>query len=155
MTHSSPTRRSSDLQVPWKTLEALAATKAIEVIINLPVGMAIQRLLPNTGEFAPEKRQRLTEYFGSPDWELVLYESSSDLLGETHAKRGDAGELLAKWYANRLEEVFGYAAPPRLIRNSTGGHLYYLLWAGPNGTGKKIASYVLKQGNREIGRAHV
>jgi three-Cys-motif partner protein len=135
------------LQVPWNTIEGLSKTDAIEVIVNLPVGMAIQRLLPNSGDFSPEKRQRLSEYFGSSDWEAVLYENSSSLFGETRSKRGDSGELLAKWYANRLEAAFGFSAPPRLIRNSAGGHLYYLLWAGPNATGKKIATHVLKQGS--------
>lgn len=136
------------LQVPWRTIEAISKTQAIEVIINLPIGMAIQRLLPNSGEFTIEQRKRLDEYFGSSEWESVLYERSTDLLGESCTKRGDSGELLAKWYAARLEQAFGFAAPPRLIRNSNGGHLYYLLWAGPNATGKKIAKDVLAQGVR-------
>jgi three-Cys-motif partner protein len=33
------------MQVPWSTTELLARTKAVEVIINFPLGMAIQRLL--------------------------------------------------------------------------------------------------------------
>lgn len=135
------------LQVPWKTIEALATTNAIEVIINLPIGMAIQRLLPNSGEFTQEQRERLTEYFGSPEWQEVLYVRSSDLLGETCSKRGDSGELLARWYMKRLAKAFGFAAKPRLIKNSSGGHLYYLIWAGPNKTGAKIADDVLAQGN--------
>jgi three-Cys-motif partner protein len=136
------------LQVPWSTIESLSRTDAIEVIVNLPIGMAIQRLLPNSGVFTPEQHQRLSDYFGSPDWEAVLYETSTDLFGETRFKRGDSGELLAKWYSKRLEATFGFASPPRLIRNSAGGHLYYLLWAGPNATGKEIASHVLNQGVR-------
>jgi len=134
------------LQVPWSTIEALSRTNAIEVIVNLPIGMAIQRLLPNSGEFTPEMRKRLSEYFGSPEWEDLLYDKSSSLFGETRTKRGDSGELLAKWYAQRLEATFGFSAPPRLIRNSAGGHLYYLLWAGPNATGRTIATHVLNQG---------
>ena len=41
------------MQVPWSTIEALAKTKAIEVIINFPLGMAIQRLLTNPEIFHP------------------------------------------------------------------------------------------------------
>jgi three-Cys-motif partner protein len=37
------------MQMPWPTVEALARTKAIEVIINFPLGMAIQRLLTKSG----------------------------------------------------------------------------------------------------------
>ena len=134
------------LQVPWKTIEALASTKAIEVIVNLPVGMTIQRMLPASGEFTSQQRDRLTSYFGSPDWESILYSVSSGLLGDTREKIRNSGEVLARWYQERMTEAFGHAAVPRLIRNSSGGHLYYLLWAGPNPTGARIASHVLAQG---------
>ena len=40
------------MQVPWSTIEALAKTKAMELIINFPLGMAIQRLLPKSGEYS-------------------------------------------------------------------------------------------------------
>jgi len=48
------------VQVPWSTIEALAKTKAIEVIINFPLGMAIQRLLTKSGRVAP----RLESFLG-------------------------------------------------------------------------------------------
>jgi three-Cys-motif partner protein len=38
------------MQVPWATIEALAATKAIEVLINFPLWTAINRLLTRSGE---------------------------------------------------------------------------------------------------------
>jgi three-Cys-motif partner protein len=38
------------MQVPWKTIAALAQTAAIEVFLNFPVGMSIQRLLKRSGD---------------------------------------------------------------------------------------------------------
>jgi three-Cys-motif partner protein len=38
------------MQVPWSTVDALAKTKAVEVIVNFPLGMAIQRLLTKSGD---------------------------------------------------------------------------------------------------------
>lgn len=134
------------MQVPWSTIEAIGKTGAIELILNLPVGMAIQRLLPKSGQFSDDQRQKLTEYFGSPDWESVVYEEKNDLFGMLKTKKHDAGEQLAKWYQKRLKEAYGYCPKPRLIKNTRGTHLYYLLWAGANSTGAKIASDVLKQG---------
>lgn len=135
------------MQVPWKTIEAIARNGKIEIILNLPVGTAIQRLLPQSGEFSDEQRERLTEYFGSSEWEEVIYERSTDLFGDTDVtKIENSGARLAEWYRNRLQNAFGFSPLPRLIRNSTGGHLYYLLFAGPNQTGAKIAAHVLKQG---------
>jgi three-Cys-motif partner protein len=57
------------MQVPWSTLELLGRTRAIEVLLNLPVGMAIQRLLlRNTDRLTSPRRKKLDEYFGSPDF---------------------------------------------------------------------------------------
>jgi three-Cys-motif partner protein len=50
------------MQMPWSTIEALAKTKAIEVIINFPLGMAIQRLLTRSGEI-PEGLAGVARYF--------------------------------------------------------------------------------------------
>jgi three-Cys-motif partner protein len=38
------------MQVPWSTIEKLAATKSVEVIVNFPLGMAVHRLLTKTGD---------------------------------------------------------------------------------------------------------
>lgn len=135
------------MQVPWTTIEALGKTKAIEVIVNFPVGMAIQRNLPKTGQFSDLKRQSLTQYFGSDEWEKIVYEESEDLFGRVKNKKRDSGLALAKWYQKRLKEVYGYATSPRVIKNTRGTPLYYLLWAGSNATGAKIATDVLKQGS--------
>src|SRR5690349_16523429 len=37
------------MQVSWKSIHALAVTRAIEVLINFPFGMAINRLLARSG----------------------------------------------------------------------------------------------------------
>lgn len=134
------------MQVPWNTIHDIGQTKAIEIILNLPVGMAIQRLLPKSGQFSEDRKLMLTNYFGSPDWEKIVYEDQSGLFGEQRIKKSNAGHQLAKWYQKRLKQAYGYSSKPRLITNTQGSHLYYLLWAGPNQTGAKIASDVLKQG---------
>lgn len=131
------------LQVPWATIELLAKTGAIEVILNLPVGTAIQRFLPKSGEFSVEARQRLDEYFGDAGWYDIVYVPEPDLFGTSITKNSDAGRKLAEWYAQRMRQLFGQASSPRLITNENGGHLYYLVWAGPHKKGYEIAKYVL------------
>ncbi|NKB49381.1 MAG: three-Cys-motif partner protein TcmP [Alphaproteobacteria bacterium] len=134
------------MQVKWDTIAKIATTNAIEIIVNLPVGMAIQRLLARSGEISEARRNTLNEYFGTDEWENIVYEQSTDLFGDRVDKVENSGHRLARWYQGRLKEAFGYASPARLIRNSQRGHLYYLLWAGPNKTGAKIATHVLSQG---------
>jgi three-Cys-motif partner protein len=134
------------MQLPWSTIQKIANTKAIEVIINFPVGMAIQRLLQKHGEISSERRQNLDTYFGSPDWEEAVYDERLDLFGSNKVKVQDSGHSLARWYCARLKEEFGYVSSARLIRNSSGGHLYYLIFAGPNAVGASIANDILSQG---------
>jgi three-Cys-motif partner protein len=136
------------MQVPWSTIETLARTGAIEVMINFPLGMAIQRLLTKSGEIPAGWRISLDNFFGSPDWRTLAYKESSDLFGPKTSKIGNAGPQLLKWYRDRLRQAFGHVSTGRLIKNTRGNPLYYLIWAGPNETGLKGAEYILKKGER-------
>lgn len=133
------------MHVPWSTIELLAKTRAVEVIINFPVGMAIQRLLPrNHTKLTEATRKKLDDYFGDPAWFDVVYPKNRDMFGgDVVGKADDAADQLVDWYRARLKAAFGFVSPARLIRNSRGGHLYYLVFAGPNANGAKIASHIL------------
>ncbi len=134
------------MQISWETIERLAATKRVEVIVNFALGMAIQRLLTRSTELRPGWREALDRFFGSPDWYHRVYEKQTDLLGTTTQKRPDAGKRLLEWYRGRLKDAFGYVSPAKLIKNTRGGHLYYLIWAGSHRLGLKGADHVLSKG---------
>ncbi len=135
------------MQVPWSTVESLGQTRGIEVFLNFPVGMAIQRLLLRSGQFTQKQRDKLDSYFGSPEWYDVLYHSEPNLFGESGpVKVEESGHTLVNWYRERLKEAFGHASKAALIRNTKGGHLYYLLLATPNRTGLNIANDILSAG---------
>jgi three-Cys-motif partner protein len=134
------------MQVPWSTIEALAKTKAIEVIINFPLGMAIQRLLIKSGQIPPGWQLSLDTFFGSKDWRNLVYEAKSDLLGSQISKVDKSGIKLLEWYRGRLRNIFGHVSTARLIKNTRGNPLYYLIWAGPNRKGLEGAEYILSKG---------
>ncbi len=138
------------MQVPWDTIAALGETKAIEVFINFPVGMAVQRLLKRRGDFNGKERNRLDRYFGTGEWFDLLYQKHEGLFGESVVKDTNAGDTLVKWYRKRLKEAFGYVSSAREIQSQTGRPLYYLIFAGPNPTGAHIANNVLRQGARQV-----
>lgn len=132
------------MQLSWSTIEMLAATRGLEVFINFPLGMSIQRLLTRDGEMQDGWREALDDFFGSAEWYDLVYEKRETLLGEAIEKKTRANDLLLEWYCARLKAAFGHVAQPRLVKNSNGGHLYYLLWAGPHPLGLKGADYILK-----------
>lgn len=136
------------MHIPWSTLEALARTGAIEVFVNFPLGMAIQRFLVRSGDIRENWQATLDSFFGSPDWRIHAYEERDGLFGAETLKLADSGIRLLEWYCGRLKEAFGHVSPGRLIRNTQGGHLYYLVWAGPNKKGLDGAQHILSKGDR-------
>lgn len=138
----------------WETLEALASTGTMEVVINFPVAMAINRLITKSGEIPEKWSSQLDRCFGTSEWRDVAYRRTFDLFGEeiTSKKEGVAQELL-DLYLRRLSQVFPFVAPPRLIRNTRQSPLYYLLWAGPNRLGLKVAAHILAQGEKLSAKA--
>ena len=130
----------------WDTIEALASTGAFEVLINFGLNMTIQRMLPNNAQFQPGWRDRLDAYFGTPHWYDEVYEETNGLFGSVLAKRADYHIRLLQMYRLRLKRAFGHVSSPRLISNTRGIPLYYLIWAGPHPLGLKGADYILKKG---------
>ena len=138
------------MQVPWDTIVEIGKIGAIEIFINFPVGMAIQRLLKKSGQFTSKERNKLDQYFGTGEWYDLLYERAHDLFGENVTKIQKSGDILVRWYRERLREVFPFVSTAREVRSTSGRPLYYLIFAGPNQTGAKIANEVLRQGARRI-----
>ena len=78
-----------------------AKTKALEVMINVPLGMAIQRLLTRSGEIPEGWQVSLDTFFGFPEWRAIGYEESEDLFGRKTSKVSDAGARALAWYRTR------------------------------------------------------
>lgn len=129
------------MQVQWKTIEALAETKAVEIFLNFPVGMAIQRLLLRAGEFTAKQRLTLDNYFGASTWFDALYKKEKTLFADEQVTKLErSGERLVNWYRDHLKTKFAFVSKAALIQNTRRGHLYYLLLATHNRTGYKIAN---------------
>lgn len=136
-------------KLTWASIEKLARTGLFEVIVNYAYGMAIQRLLPNNGQVPDGWAATLDAYFGGRGWFDAIYRPRDGFFaGDGFEKRDDAGERLLEFYRSRLRDAFGFVSSPRLIRNTRGSPLYYLVWAGPHKAGLKGAEYILTMGDR-------
>ena len=139
------------MQVPWNTIAALAETKAIDVFINFPAGMAIQRLLNRRGDFTAEVRNKLDWYFGTDEWFDQIYCEYNSLFDKPVFKKdAKARDTLVKWYCDRLKNVFGYVSSAREIQIQDGHPLYYLIYAGPNQARAHRAGKILKKDARRV-----
>ena len=130
----------------WAEIQVLASTRVFEVVVNFALNMAITRMLPNNCEFQLGWRERLDAYFGTEAWYEVVYERQPQLFGQGVRKRADYLSDLLSLYQDRLKEAFGFVSQAKLIRNTRGNPLYYLLWAGPHRKGLQGADYILSMG---------
>ena len=120
----------------------------MEVLINFPVAMAINRLITKSGVVPEKWSEQLTKCFGTDEWRAISYQVRSTLLGPEVIKNDGVADSLLRLYMSRLRTIFPHVATPRLIRNTRGAPLYYLIWAGPHKLGLKVAEYILRQGER-------
>lgn len=137
-------------RLDWASIQKLADTGLFEVVVNFALSMAIQRMLPNSGEVPEGWAATLDSYFGSRTWFEEVYQCRRGELftASGFEKRPNYSERLLELYRSRLQSAFGYVSTPRLIRNTRGAPLYYLLWAGPNKKGLQGADYILTMGER-------
>lgn len=56
------------MQVDWKTIEAVAATKAIDLWLLVPLSMGMNRLAMRSGELPDSWRQRMGAFLGTTAW---------------------------------------------------------------------------------------
>lgn len=141
------------MQVNWELIEAIAATKAIDLWILFPIGMAVNRLL-TTGGLPPEEWQGLlTRMFGTREWESAFYDThaTGDLFGEVTQKVKHADfRKIGQFFVSRLKTIFaGVSERPLPLMNSKNIPLFLLCFAAGNPRGAstaiKIANHILKE----------
>jgi len=130
------------LQVDWSTVEALANTQAVDLWILFPA-MAVNRMLPKSGEIPARWKERLNRLFGTEAWQEVFYvKEQADLFGEeSSSKTPRVFETLSDYVTAQLASVFAKANHrPLILRNRSGAPLFLLCFASANpGRGSDIA----------------
>ncbi len=131
------------MQVEWSLLEAIAKTKAVDLWILFPLGVAVNRLLtraePPSGKWA----RALTRILGTEDWREAFYPRRVErtLFGEEEirTKEADFGKI-GRFFVERLKKVFTAVADnPLPLLNSRNVPLYLLCFAAGNPKGAPTA----------------
>lgn len=140
------------MQVEWKTIEAIAETKAIDLWLLFPLGIGVNRLLTKSGEIPTSWRRRLDLLLGTEDWYDEFYEvqSTPTLFGDEQERVIKASmETIGRYFNQRLDGIFaGVAEEPGVLRNSANNPLFLLCFAAANERGAptalKIAEHLLR-----------
>jgi three-Cys-motif partner protein len=56
------------MEVEWSTIKAIASTKAIDLWLLFPLGVAVNRLLRCDGQIDESVKKKLDRFFGTTDW---------------------------------------------------------------------------------------
>ncbi|MEW6381284.1 MAG: three-Cys-motif partner protein TcmP [bacterium] len=139
------------MQVEWKTIDAIAHTKAIDLWILCPLGQAVNRLLTKNQPPSDSWAARLTKFFGTEEWKKAFYRTpkQTTLFGPEDSLQKNADfDSIGKFFINRLETVFVKVAQnPLPLRNSRNVPIFLLCFASANPKGAptavKIAQYIL------------
>ncbi len=132
------------MEVEWATIEAIAATKAIDLWVLFPLGMAVNRVLTRTGDIPETWRRKLDSLLGRTDWSEEFYRIVTipeNLFGDVEERLEKASaKTIGRYFINRLKTVFpGVAEEPVVLLNSKNCPLYLLCFAVGNERGKEIA----------------
>ena len=123
------------LHVSWDTIAKIAGTNAIDMWLLFPA-MAVNRMLARDGDIPPGWSAKLTNTFGSKDWQEAFYvKEPADLFGEeVTSKVPQVFKALSDYVTRRLASVFaGVVDSPLLLCNSTGSPLFLLCFGSGHG----------------------
>ena len=135
------------MQVDWGTMEAIAATRTVDLWMLFPISAA-QRLLVGDGLVPEEWQLCLDRLFGTQDWRAAFYErgKEADLFeGEVDRlrKTATAGKI-CQYYLERLRSAFpAVADKPYWLYNSKRTPLFVFCFAMAN-PGAKAQSLALR-----------
>lgn len=139
------------MQVEWATIEAIAKTRAIDLWILFPLGIAVNRLLTRSGKIDETWRRRLDLFFGTGDWFKRFYVTNreQDLFGEVETMKKEADlEDIGRYFIERLKTVFpagGVADNPLPLSTPDGHPLFLLCFAAGNEKGAKTAVKIAQE----------
>lgn len=149
-------------QVSWETIEAIAATKSLDLWYLFPAGLGVFRQISRSGKVDRTHEASITRLFGTDAWKSAFLKPSaqSDLFGERPSlERAVTPESAALFMVERLKQVFQGGVMDTMI--PLGKHAYpsyYLLFAWGNASPKakalatRLSRAAVKATDRKNGR---
>ena len=141
------------VDIEWATIASLAPVKTMDVFINFPL-MDINRnaALKKLETADPQQGARLTKIWGDESWKELIYVEQGGLFNApVLIKKIRGNEILKQGFRERLKHKAGFSCVPEpiLMRNKTGGSLYFLFFASQKQVAQNIAQHIFEN-YREI-----
>lgn len=122
-------------QVAWQTIEAIAATRAIDLWYLFPAGLGVNRQISNAGKHEG-REESLDRLFGTREWRTAFVASrvTHDLFGQNAATEKIATPVsITEFMIHRMQKIFaGGVLDEWLPLGKDGCHSYSLMFACAN-----------------------
>lgn len=147
-------------QVNWQTVEAIAATRALDLWYLFPAGLGVFRQIGADGNVDATHAPSLTRIFGTDEWKSAFIRPSSqrDLFdAPPRLEKTVTAESAAQFMVERMKNVFRGGVMDEMI--PLGRHAYpsyYLLfaWGNESQKAKKLAAKLSKAAVKATDRKH-
>lgn len=119
--------------------------RSVELFVNFPIqDMNRNVLRHDTSKVEAAQVARMTRFWGDNSWREAAYSSTGNLFGFEEKQTNDD---MVRAYRRRLKEVagFSYVPEPLPMRNSQNAVVYYLFFASPNDTGRRIVQDIFRK----------
>ncbi len=123
---------SFSMNLYWETVEAIASTGTLEVLVNVPT-MALNRVgLPNdAAKLTDSVIARNDRFWGTHESRERLYVTVPTLFGLREVKLCATGaECLAEYYGTRLHSVFSHVTEPPIVTNTRSVPIHCFIFRG-------------------------
>ncbi len=141
------------LQLNWEVVREAGRMGSVEIFLNFPIMHMNRNVLRHDQTSSlPGEVARMNSFWGNESWREAYRKISKGLFEPIDEKSTNAD--IVKAYVSRLKDVAGfkYVPEPMPMRNSSGAVVYYLMFASPNNTGRKIVQAIFDSyRNRGIG----
>ena len=144
------------MEVEWKTLEAIANTRAIDLWYLFSLSGLYRQATRDASNIDPSKRSALNRMLGSDRWQNELYSTSTEqtLFGVTESEKRTADvQGLENYVKRRLQEIFPVVLKPLALPVERRPQRFSLFFAISNpdhraiGPASRIAGHILNSGN--------
>lgn len=146
-----------NIDLRWEVIATAGRMRSIEVFVNFMImDMNMNILLRDPAKAEVAQVARMNRFWGDGSWRNVAYEPNpqGNLFSDSEqVKVEGANERVSEAYRQRLVDVAGFAYAPQPLRfvNSRGFTIYYLFFASPNLTGKKIVEDIFAKHRKKQG----
>jgi three-Cys-motif partner protein len=129
------------MDVEWKTLETIAATKSLDLWLLFPLAGVFRNLPRSADRLDDDKRTAVSRVLGTEDWFNEFYAEPAGFFPMAKERRANV-DAIENYVSTRLRKILPHVERPKRLLGRHNAPLFSLFFAvsNPNAAAIKLAS---------------